>query len=307
VAHLAISLLGPFQVTLDGEPVTRFKSDKVRALLAYLAVECGRPHRRETLAGLLWPEWPDREALNNLRYTLSSLRQTIDDQQAVSPFLLITRDTLQFNTVSNHWLDVSDFGTRIADSGGSHGGSEIEHLEIAIGLYRGSFLEGFSVRDAAPFEEWALLKRERLSRQMLESLYRLAIAREQRGEYAQARLHAQRQVELEPWNEEAHQQLMRLLARGGQRSAALAQYETCRRVLAEELGVEPGRESRTLYESIRDGTLMPAMPATRTGEAPVSGEPPFQGLHYFDIADAEWFFGREELSAQLASHLAEHH
>ena len=98
MAHLSLSLLGPFQVTLDGQPVTGFRSNKVRALLAYLAVEADRTHRREVLAGLLWPDWPDRDALSNLRYALSNLRRVIGDRQAEPSFLLITRDTLQFNT-----------------------------------------------------------------------------------------------------------------------------------------------------------------------------------------------------------------
>ena len=79
MAHLSISLLGSFHVTLDGEPVTGFESARVRALLAYLAVESDRPHRRETLAGLLWPNWPDRSARTNLRRALSNLRKAIQD------------------------------------------------------------------------------------------------------------------------------------------------------------------------------------------------------------------------------------
>jgi DNA-binding SARP family transcriptional activator len=98
MAHLALSLLGSFRVTLDGKPVTTFESTKVRALLAYLAVGADRTHRRDVLAGLLWPEWPDRDALSNLRYALYNLRQVIGDRTAQPPFLLITRNTLQFNT-----------------------------------------------------------------------------------------------------------------------------------------------------------------------------------------------------------------
>jgi len=109
VACLSVRLLGPHQVTLDGQPVTGFKSSKVRALLAYLAVEADRPHRREVLAGLLWPDWPDRDALSNLRYALSNLRRVIGDRTAEPPFLLITRDTLHFNTASDYWLDVAAF------------------------------------------------------------------------------------------------------------------------------------------------------------------------------------------------------
>ncbi len=300
MACLSLFMLGPLQVTLAGEPVTGFKSDKVRALLAYLAVEADQPHRREALAGLLWPEWPDRQARSNLRYALSNLRRTIGDRDAAPPFLLITRDTLQFNIDSEHWLDVSAF-TNL------RGLQDIPDLERAVALYRGGFLEGFSVGDAAPFEEWALLKREQLSRQVLETLHSLAAIYEGQGEYERAQAYARQQVQLEPWNEEAHQQLMRVLALGGQRSAALAQYQSCSRVLADELGVEPARETVALYESIRDGTLLPAAPVSMAPEeAPAPGEAPFKGLQHFDIADADLFFGREELTGQLVEHLRQH-
>ncbi|NIO72251.1 MAG: tetratricopeptide repeat protein, partial [Anaerolineae bacterium] len=259
MAHLLLSLLGPFQVTLDGEPVTSFESDKVRALLAYLAVEADRPHHREVLAGLLWPDWPDRAARTNLRNALANLRKAIGDRQATPPFLLITRETIQFNTASDYWLDVTAF-TEMVEADKTHP-SAIDQLEQAVALYRGSFLEGFSVGDSPAFEEWALFTRERLARQMSAVLHRLAATYEGRGEYEQAQSCAWRQVELEPWDEAAHRQLMRTLALGGQRSAALAQYETCRRLLAEELGVEPAKETTRLYEQIRDGELeMPVLP-----------------------------------------------
>jgi len=248
MAHLSLSLLGPFQVSLNGEPVTTFESTKVRALLAYLAVEADRPHRRDVLAGLLWPEWPDRAALSNLRYALYNLRQVIGDRTAQPPFLLITRNTLQFNTASDHWLDVAAFTdlTGLRDLSG---------LEKAVALYRGCFLEGFFVSDSPAFEEWALFKRERLARQMSSALHGLAAAHEARGDYEQAQAYARRKLELEPWDEAAHRQVMRLLALGGQRGAALVHYETCRRLLAEELDVEPARATTALDESIRDGTF----------------------------------------------------
>ena len=58
MARLSVRLLGSLQVTLDGQAVTGFESDQVRALLTYLVVEAERAHRRETLAGLLWPGFP---------------------------------------------------------------------------------------------------------------------------------------------------------------------------------------------------------------------------------------------------------
>ena len=109
MAHLSLSLLGSFWAALDGQPIKSFKSNKVRALLAYLAVEADRPHRRERLAGLLWPDWPDKDALSNLRYSLSDLRRAIGDRVADPPFLLISRDSIQFNPSSDYKLDVKAF------------------------------------------------------------------------------------------------------------------------------------------------------------------------------------------------------
>ena len=113
MAHLSLSLLGPFQATLEGEPITGFESNKVRALLAYLAVEAygRRPgeHSRQALAGLLWPDKPERAALANLRNALSNLRTAIGDRDASPPYLKITRETILFNLTSDHWLDVAAF------------------------------------------------------------------------------------------------------------------------------------------------------------------------------------------------------
>jgi len=241
--HLALSLLGAFQATLDGEPITGFESNKVRALLAYLAVENDRPHSRETLAGLLWSDFPNRDALRNLRLALSNLRQAIGDHRADPPFLLITRDTIQFNAASDYSVDLTGLGN-------------LSGLQ-ATAICRGKLLDGFSC-DSAPFEEWLLLRREQIGQQVLRALRDLTARLEERGEYDHAQTYARQQLELEPWDEHAYQQLMRALAYSGQRNAALAQYETCRRLLKQELKVEPSRETTALYESIRDGKLAQA-------------------------------------------------
>ena len=122
-------------------------------------------------------------------------------------------------------------------------------------LYRGDLLEGFYVRQAPAFEEWVLAQRVRLRDLALDALHTLAVHHTRRGPagHAAAMAYTARLLALEPWREEAHRQLMLLLASSGQRGAALAQFEACRRVLAEELGVEPGAETVALYSRIRDG------------------------------------------------------
>jgi DNA-binding SARP family transcriptional activator len=299
MAHLSLSLLGPFQVTLDGQPVAGFKSNKVRALLAYLAVEADRPHRREVLAGLLWPDWPDRDALSNLRYALSNLRRVIGDRTAEPPFLQITRDTLQFNTASDYWLDVTAF-TEMVEADKDHP-SAMDQLEQAVALYQGGFLEGFSLSlsDSPAFEEWTLFTRERLARQMSSALHHLAATYEERGEYEEAQSCAWRQIELEPWDEAAHQQLLRTLALGGQRGAALAQYQTCRRLLAQELGVEPAQETTRLYEQIRTGTLKALAPVPPPPPALIAELPAFLDDAESIEAIVPVFVARERELAQL--------
>ncbi len=293
--RLLLCLLGPFQATLDGQPITDFKSIKVRALLAYLAVEADRPHSRETLAGLLWPEYADRAALDNLRYTLSDLRGAIGDRHATPSFLRIARDTLQFNPDSDFDLDVKVFQQHIADRS-----DPIDRLRVAIDLYRGRFLDGFSIGDSAPFEEWALLKREQLEQQMLSALHALATFYEQSGEYQQAESYVRRQLDLTPWDEEAHRQLMRLLAFTDRASAALAQYDIGRRRLIDELGIEPSASMTALYESIRAGKLIP--PARSTGAFQSIDQPEARIQPIVVARDNELARLDRSLAAVLAGH-----
>ncbi len=253
--NLNLFLFGHFQATTQDGLTPHFATHKAQALLAYLAAEAAWPHSRDALAGLLWPDWPQQTALTNLRSALASLRRAIGDQAARPPFLTISRETIQFNQDSNHWLDVADFLLSIGLQPSAHC---LQALRSAAALYRGPFLHDFADIGSAPFEEWVLIEREQLQQQMLSALRNLADYYEQQGEYQSAQACARQQIEIEPWQEEAHRQLIRLLALNGQRSLALAQYETCQRLLAKELGVEPAAETSRLYEQIRCGDESPS-------------------------------------------------
>ncbi|MBI5033936.1 MAG: tetratricopeptide repeat protein [Chloroflexi bacterium] len=259
MAHLTLEVLGTLQVIKDGAPITRFESDKVRALLVYLAVHADTPQRREKLTGLLWPDCPEQSARHNLSQTLFNLRQAIGDNKAKPSFLFATREEIQFNPASHYSLDLTDFNSHLA-AVSTHKREHtqlcatcVQHLQQAVELYRGKFLEQFFLADSDVFEEWAVTQRESLHQRALDAFTQLAGYHEQQTDFEQARHYAARQLELDPWHEEAHRQLMRALALSGQRSAALTQYDTCRRVLADELGVEPSKETRELYEQIRAG------------------------------------------------------
>jgi len=273
MARLTVSLLGSFDIKLDDQPVTARVTGKLRALLAYLVVEADRPHRRETLVGLLWPDYPERSARASLRNALSELRAVVGDRtrsgnrRATQPYLQITRETIQFDTESDCWADVAAFNAAIEQSHADPAAASA--LESATSLYTGPFLEGFSLADSPAFEEWALVVRERLEQQALQAFQSLAAYHETRGEYARARECARRQIALAPWQEQAHRTLMRLLALSGQRGAALAQYEACRRALRQALDVEPGEETQRLYQRIRDGELAPPKQEDEVGSVSV--------------------------------------
>ncbi len=306
--RLSISLLGSFRVTLDDEPVTQFPTGKVRALLALLSVEADRAHSRESLAGFLWPDRPGKRALQSLRQALYELRLALGEREGVAvsgppaghgaPFLFVSRHAIQFNAQSDHGVDVATLNT-LVDACRSHRhrragacGPCLRRMERTVALYRGEFLEQFLTDDSPLFEEWVLLQREWLHRQVMDALVDLADHNERRRELDVARRYARRQVELEPWREEAHRQLMRLLTLDDRRSEALAQYRACRRALAEELGAEPSGPTTALYEIIRKGGPGPRL---LRPSAPPPGLP----------RPATPFVGREDELAELAELLAD--
>ena len=250
---LDIRLLGPIELKRGANSTLGFESNKVRALIAYLVVESGRPHQRRRLAALLWPEMPESSALSNLRYALSNLRKVIGDRSAQPPFLLITPQTIQFNIHSNSWVDVFLFEGYYTLA--QENPLDFSSLHQAGELYRGRFMEGFSIPDSVPFEEWIVVKRERLDRLAYQIFSQLANNHERIGDFEGTLAFAQRQIELDPWREEVHQQIMRCLYYSGQRSAAIAQYETCCQALSVDLGLDPSPDTKQLLMEIRQETL----------------------------------------------------
>src|SRR5215831_1827861 len=124
-----LTFLGTFQVERDGVPVTRFHTDKVRALLAYLATESGRPHARAALAALLWPEQADAAALRNLSQTLVRLREVIGHTDDASSPLHTTWQALQWQP-DGATVDAVQF-TQLARS------ADVDELARAASLYQG--------------------------------------------------------------------------------------------------------------------------------------------------------------------------
>ena len=159
LTDLAIALLGPLQIQLDGQPVT-LPYDKVRALLAYLALESTRPLRRDTLTALLWPDQTDKEARHNLSQALLKLRQALDPDDAL---LVADRHTVQFNPAAAIDVDVVRFETLLHDCQSHYHVRPklcttcMDARQAAIACYHGDFLTGLSIPDAPAFDEWLVV------------------------------------------------------------------------------------------------------------------------------------------------------
>ncbi|MCB9444172.1 MAG: hypothetical protein H6669_08030, partial [Ardenticatenaceae bacterium] len=288
MATLTLSLLGPFAASLDERPLTKFTTNRVQALLIYLAVEAvAAPVRRDVLMDILWPDLPQESAQTNLRQTLYRLRKTIPeltrrDGEGMVPFLLADRQTVQINPDGRFHLDVQHFRQLLKN--------EECHWPEATALYRDNFLTDFYLPDSAPFEEWAAAQRSTLLRQALDALDTLTVHGLATGELDVAVTYARRQLELDNLRESAHRQLMEALVRNGRRRAALTHYDTCRQLLRDELDIEPTLETQNLYDAIRAGQFDEVVTPTSTVDlvAPLKA----QKAHNLP-RQTTTFFGRE--------------
>jgi DNA-binding SARP family transcriptional activator/Tfp pilus assembly protein PilF len=272
---LTLNTLGRFEILWDGQLVTDLSLRKSQALLVYLALNPGS-HNRSRLAGLLWGDLPETNARRNLRHALHRLRHGVDPAILESDRLSVgLRPDLPVQ------VDVLDFEALVARADRCRREGDLDaaarHIEAALERYGGDFLAGFDVPGCLGFEEWVARRQARVRERLLKSLDTLVTHWTQRGAYERALRYARRQLALEPLRERAHRQMMTLLALTGQRSAALAQYEACQRILSDELGLEPLEETLALRRAIENarsvdsGAGAPDRPADRFTNLPFVG------------------------------------
>jgi DNA-binding SARP family transcriptional activator len=235
--QLDVRVLGGLQLAVGGRPLDGLASAKGRALLVYLAVTAAA-QSRSALAGLLWSDLPEETARTNLRLVLTKLRR------ALPQHLHVTRQSVGLAAGYPVWVDALEVA-RLASAA-----DDPDALLAGVDLCRGEFLAGVDVPGAPLFDEWVVAERAACRTAVLGVLDRAMQVTRDRADTATGIDVARRMLDLEPLHQEAHRALMWFLAHGGQPSAALAQYERCRSVLAEELGVEPSPATVALREEI---------------------------------------------------------
>ncbi len=273
MSSVKIYLLGSPRLERDVQ-VAEMDTRKAIALLAYLALS-GKEQQRDMLAGLLWPDYDQAGARAALRRTLSTLHKALGQSG-----LAISREAIGFKPEAGFWLDVSAFQAlaagceRHAPQASPTCAECLTRLEQASQVYTADFMEGFNLRDSAPFDEWQFTQREALRGALAKALEKLAQGLAA-GDPAAAIERARRWLALDPLMEEPQRVLMRLYAQAGQRSAAVRQYRECVRVLEDELGVAPLEETTRLYQEILSGKWDPdRAPIETPPSQPTAEKPP---------------------------------
>ncbi len=299
MSSLRFSLFGPFQLSVVDQPLT-FPTERSRALLAYLALHPHQPQQRKILAELLWDDRIGSDSLTNLRTELSRLRRSLDGLE--SALLETDRNTITF-VGDEHMVDALQFRALLrACQQHPHAAPNAcaecaRRMEAAMALYQAPFLKDFYLDGNIAFDEWLLTQREIFQQQAMQALEWLMAYHQRQHKLDAVIRWAQRQIELAPWLESAHEALMRAYLLTGERHQALRHYETMVQTLATEMDAPPSLELQQLYAQMRAGT-------TRTTVATPPPNP-YRGLKAFDAEHADHFFGREKNVTQIVDCLVQ--
>ncbi len=246
---LTLNILGPFDAALNSQPLLKFRTNRVQALLVYLATEWSlgtTTHRREGLLDLFWPGMLEEAAYRNLRQTIYQLKKAVPDQaganETVQSFVVADRKIIGLNPDYPFEFDTVRFRQLLR-------GQPAQWAE-AVGLYRGEFLSDFSLPDAEPFEQWSRMRRAAYRQQALDTLASLADHYLDHGFPEKSLPFARRQIELDDLRETGYRQLMGGLAAAGRKNEALAVFGELHNYLNQELGVPPDLETKALHDAI---------------------------------------------------------
>ncbi|MCA9836316.1 MAG: tetratricopeptide repeat protein [Trueperaceae bacterium] len=271
-AGLWVKLLGIPSLEWEGETLA-LPSPKNLAILAYLAFTQQQCERSKLLE-LFW----QAGKASNLRFALHKLREL----QGAEAWLVTEDKFVQVKT-------------RTDLAGIEQALKEGQYLQ-ALAYWQEAeeeqtLLKGLELKDAPAFQNWLELERSRLNQLYLEALQQGIDELERGHKLVEALELAKRLLAKDKLNETAHRAIMRLEHKLGHTEAALAQFETCRQILQEELGVEPLEDTLSLLREIENPSISSAKRALILGEP---GQIPGQ---------AEKLLGRADLLQKTLTYL----
>jgi DNA-binding SARP family transcriptional activator len=216
------------------------------ALLALLATAGERGFSREKIAAYLWPEG----SLDSTRRSLDQLVYGVRNEAGDA--VILGANPLRLNPAVIE-SDVALFEQALSTGA----------LEAAATLYRGPFLDGFSLTNAPEFERWLESERARLGERFADAVERLALEATARGDRTAAVAWWRRLAPHDPFRVPTALGLMRALAAAGDRGGALAYAKTYERLVAQELDAAPDPAITKLAKELRNADTTVETPAPR--------------------------------------------
>ncbi len=238
---LRLTLLGACQAAWHGEPLS-LPRRQMRALLYRLAAQI-EPVSRGHLAFLFWPDEPDAAARRHLTRLISSLRAALPSAEA----LIVEGDAVSLNPA---WAESDSYAFIQGCAAFEAGDSDLIAATRTLSLYRGPFMAGFALPNAAEYDAWQSQTAHELAARYLRVLEKLVQRHTEAGNTAAAIACAQRYLQADELCERMHRALISLHAMAGDQAAAARQYERCVVTLERELGIQPMPETRAALRAM---------------------------------------------------------
>jgi ATP/maltotriose-dependent transcriptional regulator MalT/DNA-binding SARP family transcriptional activator len=251
VVDLTINMLGPVEIYRD--PTKPFAADawttkRARDILCFIASRRHRRASKDTIIDTFWGE-SDLEVIEkNFHPTVSHIRKALNSNQPLKQNFLLYRDgDYMINPEFSYRIDTEEFDRLVSEGEAARRAREFERCinsyEQAIAIYRGEFMQG-------SYDEWVEEQRSYYREQYLRMLEALAAVAQKTEDWSRSLKLAQQILRDDPFREDIHCLIMRAQAALGNRVAVKEQYETLRRVLRKELGVEPASETQKTYKEL---------------------------------------------------------
>jgi DNA-binding SARP family transcriptional activator len=246
---MAVRMLGTFDLSIDGRPVTHWHGQRTRSLMQFLTTHRLRSVSRDELIAAIWPDVDEDSGRHRLHQGIYELRSTLRAADPGRSPIVCLDGTYGLDKQVPIWVDVEEFDDLVSTAMRSvmeqRPDEAIELSRKALELYRGDFLS------AATDADWATSERNRLCARFVLLSIQLGELLTRCGDYRAALTVLDPVLRMEPWNEDATVLKMRCYAKAGARSMATTAYRSCVEALTSEFGILPAARTVRAYEQIR--------------------------------------------------------
>ncbi len=251
VTDLTINMLGPVEIFRDtARPLAAdaWTTKRARDILCFIASRRHRRASKDSIIDTFWGESDFDAVEKNFHPTVSHIRKALNSNQPLKQNFLLYRDSdYHLNPNFSYSIDTEEFDRLVAEGEAARRAGQhelyVESYEKALALYRGDFMQ-------SAYDEWVDEHRSYYREQYLRLLESLAAAAEKSKEWPRALDLAHQILRDDSFREDIHCTIMRAHAALGNRVAVKEQYESLRKLLREELGVEPVAETQKIFREL---------------------------------------------------------